>query len=1499
MTQGSIYADMQLSHLLQMPVEKTHLRNGKVISADLTTYDDFDGQFLPSATYKAEVGEGVTSFSYYTGNIKDSHYGDAESIFDKYDNRGNLKHSKNRTGVPTSIIYDTLSRYPVAVFYGADKGQKLVQNQSTLLQINSYNVSNQPSYTVLFTSTSSGAFSFSFTGVINMGNGGNTGGLTATLDGIGITLSKISGTTTDTYLYERSLNNPLPSGSHTLVLTACQGSGGITPADPLGKNPQNRSWQMTGTVEVSYTVTTQSSSMLSYTSVFFNNFETSGTTGAGINESRGLTSSYNESITVEKEKSYILGYLRKTGMKWLPVYSRVSPNNNGVINIALTGSSSSPIDQLVLFPEDAQVETYSWSMDGRLLSRTWGGGQTERYTYDAYGRLTGVLDTDNNPKTSYDYNIGGIPSGNYITKRTHTDAGQNNYRSYWTYYDGLGRPFETRQSNAWLNGSQLQGDIVSLQEYDSSGRPYRNWLPAGNASQGYVAPATFKATACSQYADTVAYSRILYDNSPLDRVREESGPGAEWRFANKKTTYADLFNTVDGGDLTMREYAISFSGITGASITKDDLLSVGAYSVKETVDEDGRRVLVFTNMFGETLLERRFLAGAGNTQEKEDTYYCYDGAGRLVGVLPPMLSSYLEASSGFVFSLSSTPEIANYAYLYRYDNRNNMIAKKLPGAEWVYYVYDKGDRTVFMQDGNLRNSGQWKFQITDKLGRLCLTGTCSKTLDAFSNTLNSMVIEATRDYPSLSTTDSYYGYNISGEPVLQAEILSVNWYGDYSFLGKWDIPSVNDTNSGTGFDTNAPSQDYGQIQSTLEYGRLTGTLERILGNESNNPYIWTVMYYDNEGRTVQQTRRNPMGSWDKTNIGYSYTGQPLRSRTVHYKGTKAIVERYLYSYDAWDRPLTVTHGLSSLVSLQTGEYTYSTSSQLHEYRYDFAGRKILDNRNAEDALKTSYDYNVRSWTTGLATGWSASTQSYGSTFLEALRYQTVQSPSQNLPQWGGNISSMDWKCGNDNVVRTYDYTYDSLSRLTNAVYRDSQNGNGSFSRSYSYDKHGNILSVTTPSGTVSATYSGNRVWGSYTYDANGNMTADPDAGLSGMTYNALNLLSGYTEINSGYQTTLDYSASGVKTGITTKDGNIITDIKYYCGNLIYDGITIWPTRLLIDGGYVDITSRLNSISYAYRFYVQDHQGNNRMVTNGSGTVLQVNHYDPYGQLLTSISSTSPVSQYKYGGKEWNSTSQSYDFGARNYLPALPRWNSMDPLAEKYYSISPYVYCAGNPVNLVDVDGMQWYSYKDENGDTQYVYSEGAIIEREQYKNLEYVGYTYHDLETNKYYSLFGQILDWVDSNGGAGLGQLYDRIDRLIITFANNHADSATGESNKVRMHIKGMPMGENRDFVYKGQTFTTIPVNDGMSGESLYDGNVFWNVEPDNSPSTVLFMPTKSRPINVHTKVFRRYWLTATNPDKGVGYGFQTLQLRFSSADAKMFIQSYNNIFQGHPYNH
>ena len=57
---------------------------------------------------------------------------------------------------------------------------------------------------------------------------------------------------------------------------------------------------------------------------------------------------------------------------------------------------------------------------------------------------------------------------------------------------------------------------------------------------------------------------------------------------------------------------------------------------------------------------------------------------------------------------------------------------------------------------------------------------------------------------------------------------------------------------------------------------------------------------------------------------------------------------------------------------------------------------------------------------------------------------------------------------------------------------------------------------------------------------------------------------------------------------------------------------------------------------------------------------------------------------------------TYDYGFRGYYPAVGRFETVDPLAEKYYSISPYVYCAGNPVNKIDIDGRDWYEQDDES-----------------------------------------------------------------------------------------------------------------------------------------------------------------------------------------------------------
>ena len=123
--------------------------------------------------------------------------------------------------------------------------------------------------------------------------------------------------------------------------------------------------------------------------------------------------------------------------------------------------------------------------------------------------------------------------------------------------------------------------------------------------------------------------------------------------------------------------------------------------------------------------------------------------------------------------------------------------------------------------------------------------------------------------------------------------------------------------------------------------------------------------------------------------------------------------------------------------------------------------------------------------------------------------------------------------------------------------------------------------------------------------------------------------------------------------------------------------------LLTEEGYINLTG-----TQQYHYYLKDHQGNNRVVINQSGTVEETNHYYPFGGVFGTTGNTQP---YKYNGKELD-TKQGlnwYDYGARHYDAALGRFTTNDPLAEKYYSMSPYTYCADNPVKFIDPNGMEY------------------------------------------------------------------------------------------------------------------------------------------------------------------------------------------------------------------
>ena len=160
------------------------------------------------------------------------------------------------------------------------------------------------------------------------------------------------------------------------------------------------------------------------------------------------------------------------------------------------------------------------------------------------------------------------------------------------------------------------------------------------------------------------------------------------------------------------------------------------------------------------------------------------------------------------------------------------------------------------------------------------------------------------------------------------------------------------------------------------------------------------------------------------------------------------------------------------------------------------------------------------------------------------------------------------------------------------------------------------------------------------------------------------------------------------------------DANDYIGSLVVrNGM---PDMYLFVGGYYkyqssdDTTpSSENSTGDLY-FYNYDHLGNVREVVNEDGKLLQVNNYYPFGAPYSDnrITSMNPKLQpYKYTGKELDLVHglNTYDHGARQNYSVLGVWDRVDPLAEKFYNVSPYTVCGNNPIIRIDPNGL--YSLK--------------------------------------------------------------------------------------------------------------------------------------------------------------------------------------------------------------
>ena len=518
----------------------------------------------------------------------------------------------------------------------------------------------------------------------------------------------------------------------------------------------------------------------------------------------------------------------------------------------------------------------------------------------------------------------------------------------------------------------------------------------------------------------------------------------------------------------------------------------------------------------------------------------------------------------------------------------------------------------------------------------------------------------------LTLQGEYTGKNPSSSPT----VLVQSYYDGYGFVG------------GTGLPTGQFTKD------TSGYGRgsLTGSAVTVFGSSTK---IYKAFYYDIKGRMTKSVQNNLLSGYDITSTVYTFSDKPSGVTHTHTASGKTTrTEVYTYTYDHADRISKVQHSLGG------------TSITLYDATYDNFGRLLTKQYHGTSINKLTYAYNLRSWLTGIS----------GTCFTQNLYYNT----GVGTAKYNGNISSMTWKSGNESTVRGYKFTYDGLDRMLNATYGEtasiSTNANRFSENVTGYDKNGNIKSLqrygqtgasayglidnltytltgnqlsrvddavsTAAYGTNTAFVNGASAAGEYAYDANGNLTKDLNKGITDIQYNVLNLPS-TVSFSDGSTITYTYGADGTKLRTVHKIGSTTTTTDY-CGNVIYENGT--QKLLLTEEGYINLTG-----TQQYHYYLKDHQGNNRVVINQSGTVEETNHYYPFGGVFGTTGNTQP---YKYNGKEFDTKKglNWYDYGARHYDAALGRFTTNDRFAEKYYSMSPYQYGANNPVNNIDVNG---------------------------------------------------------------------------------------------------------------------------------------------------------------------------------------------------------------------
>lgn len=141
--------------------------------------------------------------------------------------------------------------------------------------------------------------------------------------------------------------------------------------------------------------------------------------------------------------------------------------------------------------------------------------------------------------------------------------------------------------------------------------------------------------------------------------------------------------------------------------------------------------------------------------------------------------------------------------------------------------------------------------------------------------------------------------------------------------------------------------------------------------------------------------------------------------------------------------------------------------------------------------------------------------------------------------------------------------------------------------------------------------------------------------------------------------------------------------------------------------------------------------------------------------------------YKFNGKELDSETGMYYYGARYYTPELSIWLSVDPKSDNAPNFSPYSYCFHNPVKLIDPDGKWPWEAKNIRAARKEARQSGGEFERwrgQDGRNWASVDYA----KSNSYSGDAASLVKVFRPEGrswanklGSGIKQMFSKIDGL------------------------------------------------------------------------------------------------------------------------------------------